>query len=436
MKNTSPTLLLVEFQHKTSFIETAQKIGYQTILITEKKEKDLPPLFHKVYTVDFHDSLQIDHICEQIKKNYDLKAVITNYDEFVVQRSYLAEKLELPAPSLYSACCTRNKVMQRHCFNFLKENIPNRLVKSEKSAIRSFHSLGKDVYLKSISGIKSQFISHVKTEKELLEAYQNFQKADLSLTNRLYDDFSFFDLQFHYPDPKKTCLIEKNITGRQISVASFCGSYDITHAPSVCDIYTAGDIGQDDSYLAFRILPSQHDESLIQKAHNLSTMCSRVLGLRHTALHSEFFLTEQNELKIIEVNARIGGYRSFMYRESYDINIEELFLSKLTAHPYEINPKNKNYVSLVELFPRQEGVLKSSPVLEKILTSPEIIWKKQNLFLGQKIGPAKKGFRPILAFLIKGKTYEEVKEKSIAYHEDFHREEEEKNREKGLDKST
>lgn len=412
-------ILFVEFKHKKEFIFAAQKLGYKTILVTEKN-KAPSGLFDNTFEIPFHDGDRIDSLCQDLKSRYILKSVLTNYDEFVVQRSYFSEKLNIPAPSLYSACCTRNKVMQRHCFNFLKENIPNRLVKSQKAAFRAFRSLGSDVYMKSISGVKSQFVSHITTEEELNDAYETFQKADLSLSKNLYEDFTFFNLQFHYPDPKKTILLEKSVYGHQISVASFFGSSDVKHAPSVVDIYTAKDIGRDDSFLAFRILPSKHSGDFIQKAHNLSEISGKVLGLPNTAVHSEFLITETGDLKIIEINARMGGYRALMYEEAFGIDLPQLFIKSVTNKSYSLQKKKpKQYVSLVEIFPSNDGILESIEGISLLKNDPEVVHIREQGKKGDSVGKGKNGFRPVLVFLVTGKTYQEVYEKSLHYQKEL-----------------
>lgn len=413
MNERAKAIIFVGFKFKKEAILAARELGFAPLLVTENSPTVPEGLFAEIFHLPLHDTEKVDTFCTQVRKRFLIKSVVTNYDDFVVQRSFLATKLGIPAPSLYSACCARNKVMQRHAFNFLRENIPNRIVKSEKATLRAFRALGGDVYLKAISGVKSQFVTRVRSESELHAAFAQLDRKNLDLDPGLYDAFSFFNLQFHYPDPHKTFLVEKTVTGQQLAVLSLMGSHDIWHAPSVADIYSAQDLGRDDTFLAFRILPSKHPATLVRKIHDVTSTAIHVLGMKNAAFHSEFLLTETGDLKIVEINGRVGGYRPTMYREAYGIDVSKLFIQATLNRKISARGRRRKFVSLMEIFPDRDGIFHSVSGWDTVQHDPDISYIRAQAKPGESVGQAKSGHRPVLVFLISGKTYEQVYARSV-----------------------
>lgn len=415
MKQYPKALLFVEFRLKTENLIAAKKLGYTILLLTENPRKGAHEIFDEIFTVPFNNPSKIEAFCREVQEKYDLQAVLTNYDEFVIPRSYFAQKLGFPASSLYSACCARNKVMQRHQLHFLPENIPSRIITNEQEAEEGFKALGEDIYLKPLSGIKSKFVWHVQTPQALKKAYTHFLTTDRSNHTGLYNDFTFFDFDFEYPDPKTTCIMEKTIYGQQVGVSSICGSRGITHLPSLCDIYTAEGVGKDDSFLAFRILPSKYPSHIVQKAHKVVESACNILGFSTNAVHAELFVLPDETLKIIEINARMAGYRHLMYPESFGVDVSETFLRTVLDQEVSMNEKPHAYVSLIEIFPDESGLFDSIEGLEAVVKSPETVYHMVKYKPGEKTGKARDGFKPTFVCMIKAPTYEEVYAKSMAY---------------------
>lgn len=293
-------VLFVEYNHKKEFVKAAAELGYKTVLITAKPSAEATTLFDRAYEADTLDIDQIDKIVPEIKKKYYVKGVITAYEKYVIQRSYLAERFALPATSVYSACCTRNKYMQRRMLHFMPENISYTTIESEHDLQRAMEKLGGDVCLKSISGIKSQFIHHVTGLEEAKQVWKAYQKAHLKLDTDLYNNFESLHFSFNYPDPRNTLLAEKMIYGKEISVQSFVSSHQLWHAPSICDVYCARDLGRNDTFLAFRILPSKESDEIITKSHMVAETAIRILSIRSTAAYTQLFLTPDRELKSLK----------------------------------------------------------------------------------------------------------------------------------------
>lgn len=82
------------------------------------------------------------------------------------------------------------------------------------------------------------------------------------------------------------------------------------------------DIRINDS-LNFARIASENERKKVpeDKLTKLVTGTVKALDLKNTFIHHEFKQNSQGELRTIEVNGRIGGYRLEMYKKVYGINI-------------------------------------------------------------------------------------------------------------------
>lgn len=413
----TPAILFVEYQRRQDTIRAAKKAGYAAILLTQNDpDPALLEIFEEVITVQLDERENIDRIAIALKDQYDIKGILSNYEHFVVQRSYLAEIFGIPSSSVYSACCTRNKVLQRQALGMLEENIDYQMVRSVREAEEAYQAFDHDMYLKSIAGVKSCFVEHIQDEDHLKSTWQDFEQSHLQLDDHLFNDFSFLDFDFPYPDPKKVMLAEKAYHGQQIAVASLVGAHETWHAGSPTDVYTARDMGRDDSFLAFRILPSRLDQHLQKKASEAVEKVIQVLGLQNCGIHAEMIVTDEGDVKIIEVASRLGGYRPYMYQKVYGVDLCTLLIHAVTNT--SVFPRSREaqcVVSMMEIFPEKEGIFQKIEGLAALEEDENIDRLSVKSKPGERVGPAKRGYSPVLTFAILGKNYQEVYEKSLHY---------------------
>ncbi|HEY5713817.1 MAG TPA: ATP-grasp domain-containing protein [Candidatus Gracilibacteria bacterium] len=406
------TIIFTGFEHKQEHIKTAKDKGFFTVLLTLKERGKEAEIFDEVIEVDFYKKAEVDKLIPLLKQKFNTKAIISNYEKFVVPRSYIAEKLGVVSTSVYGACCSRNKILQRYALSVMPENIPWKKYQTTSGLKKAFKTLGPKVFLKFISGVKSRCIYYVENEEALVAAWEEFSQALDNLDLDFQEDYKYLDFRFDYPDPRKHFLIEKAIQGEQVTVASFVGSHQVSHMPSVCDVYPAHMVGRDDSFLAFRILPSKHSDFLVQEAQKVTETATQILGLRYCGIHSELIITPEKEIKIIEIASRIGGYRERMYRQAYGISLSQQLMNAAIGKAITPNRKPQKYVSVIELFPVNKGTFASVSDPHKHLESADEF--KIKATKGQPIGPAREGFSPVAWVMITGKTYEDVYQKSLA----------------------
>jgi len=408
------TIVFTGFEHKKDCIEKAKERGFLTVLLTTKKNGKEASVFDEVIEVDFYKKSAVDDIIPYLRKSFNIKAIISNYEKYVVPRSYLAEKLGVIGTSVYGACCSRNKLLQRYALSVMKENIPWKKIKTFNGLQKGFESFNSATFLKFISGIKSRCIYYLDKKANLKTVWKGFTKSLDNLDLDFQEDYKYLDFRFDYPDPRKNFLLEKAVSGDQISVSSFAGSHNVWSMPSICDVYPAHTLGRDDSFLAFRILPSKHSDSIVKEAHKVTETASKILGLRYCGIFADLMITPEKEIKIIEIASRIGGYREQMYQEAYNVSLSEQLINVATGKGIKPPKKICKYISLIELFPVREGIYKGISDPQNYLKDVSVkFFTDKASKIGDLVGLAREGFSPVERVFVSGKTYQEVYEKSV-----------------------
>jgi len=144
-------------------------------------------------------------------------------------------------------------------------------------------------------------------------------------------------------------------------------------------------------------IDQRHLSNLIQWSIN-------ALGIKNTYIHHEFKLTSKWELKTIEINGRIWGYRLEMIQESFNFN----WLSCTMWESPSIDIKN-NFSSFL-IYPDKKCILKwfNTDIFSEIkkLKSTYFINKIEK-FIGQEIGLTSQWFTKVAIIKIKNSdTYQ------------------------------
>ncbi|HZL08319.1 MAG TPA: ATP-grasp domain-containing protein, partial [Candidatus Dormibacteraeota bacterium] len=220
-------------------------------------------------------------------------------------------------------------------------------------------------------------------DKSLTPLYQHLKEVDMPQLEELIKDFTYplivkpSDLQdallvteCHNLEELKVCLshtfqvihevysrkhrhftpsvlVEEMMQGKMYSTDAYVMPDGEIFCLPLVEVITAHSLGLPGFY-SYRILvPTDLPETESEAAFEASKGAIKALNLRSTTTHIELFQTPQG-WKIIELGARIGGYREAMYREAYGIEhfyndlavrigIKPTMPSKLLAHVFAIN---------------------------------------------------------------------------------------------------
>ncbi len=176
-------------------------------------------------------------------------------------------------------------------------------------------------------------------------------------------------------------LVEQFMEGEMYSIDIYVTGKGKVYFLPLVHIKTGRSIGFDDFFGYLRLLPTTLSKENITAARMVAKQAAKALALRSTTAHIELMKTEQG-WKVIEVGARIGGFRQEMYEYSYDINhAMNDVLVRIPENPV-IKRKLKGYTAGMQFFAKEEGKLTK---LTGIKRAQELASFKQ-ITVNKKIG--------------------------------------------------
>ena len=99
---------------------------------------------------------------------------------------------------------------------------------------------------------------------------------------------------------------------------------------------------------------------------------------------------ESKGVKIIEIGARIGGYRPRMYNYSYGLDLIEQEVKLAIAEQPSLDGEFSTFCAVYELFPEHEGKFHS---VAGDINISSLTYYRETAKSGQLVGPAKNGYK-------------------------------------------
>ena len=260
-------------------------------------------------------------------------------------------------------------------FTLVKEN-------SKKERARVAKTIGFPMVIKPTNLAASILVSICYHEEELEKTLRNsFRKI-----RKAYGDDNRLE------QPK--LIAEEYIEGDMYSVDSYVNSRGgVTHCPLV-RVKTGRDIGHDDFYNYQQITPTALKSNSIANAHEVTEKAIHALGLRSTITHTELIKVD-DEWKIVEVGARMGGFRHLLHELSCDINhaLNDVLI-RMPAKP-KVPKKCKGYACAMKWFAAKEGIITEMKGIKKIEKLESFHSIKMNKKIGDRAKFAKNGGRSV-----------------------------------------
>jgi len=202
-------------------------------------------------------------------------------------------------------------------------------------------------------------------------------------------------------------IVEEYMEGSTYSIDSYVDEIgNVKHLAPVH--YKNGhDIGIDDFFTYRHLTPTRLSEEQEKKAFDIASKSIRALGLRSCMIHGEY-VKQEDEWKVLEIDARMGGHRDLIYRESFGTphGLNDL-LTRMGEKPV-IKHKVKKYTASFNIFPKKKGKIKSIKGLKKVRelkSLRQLIIKKK---VGDMAGFAKQGFNKVLDITLSNENRSEL----------------------------
>lgn len=321
----------------------------------------------------------------------DVSAVlVAGYENYVLPGAYIGRYYGVPAPSLEAAVSATDKAVMRRKFI---EHDPR--ISPAFSAVTDWEDIEKfmsahefPVMLKPANLMKSLLITKNHSMDELREHYETTRQE----IERLYREHSIIS-------PPKI-IIEEFLEGSMHTVAAFVdASGEAQIVPGVVDCITAQDMRFSDNFLYCRSMPSRLEEQVQEDIIRVAKESVRALGLTSCPAHIEIMLTRTGP-KVIEVGARIGGYRPRMYEYAKGVDMYAAELDLVFGRQPKIDASAARSIAVFELFPDTEGrfeAITHKSALEELPSMRHFSIKPQP---GDKIGRASHGYRAVAVAIL------------------------------------
>lgn len=300
---------------------------------------------------------------------------ITSRDE-----SYLSRFIQiiphvpyLRTPSTESLIWSTDKLEMRRRFKILaKEYSPNyALVKANTKAERKriIEKIKFPMIVKPTNLAQSLLVTVCYHEDELKRALTSLKKK----IEKIYGENGRTET------PR--IIVEEFMEGDMYSVDAYVNSKGKVYFCPMVRVLTGHNIGHEDFFNYLHMTPTSLKARSIERAHEAAAAGIHALGLRNTTAHVELMKVD-DDWKLIEIGARIGGFRDKLHRLSCDIDhsLNDILI-RLPKKPV-IPKKCKGFGATLKWYPKQEGRLMRLKGIKKIQELKSFV----DITLGKKLG--------------------------------------------------
>jgi hypothetical protein len=260
-------------------------------------------------------------------------------------------------------------------FTLIKEN-----TKAERKRI--IEKIGFPLIVKPTNLAQSLLVSICYHEEELEQALRtSFRKI-----RKVYGE--------NHRGEAPNLMAEEFMEGDMYSVDAYVNGWGKVYFCPLVKVLTGRDIGHDDFYNYLHMTPTGLKKETIEKARERAEIGIHALGLRNTTVHVELMKID-DEWRIIEIGARVGGYRHKLHQLSCDIDhsLNDMLI-RMPKEPV-VPKKCKGFAATLKWFPEKEGVIEKLKGIKKIQNLKSFVAITVNKKVGDRCHFAKNGGKAV-----------------------------------------
>lgn len=305
----------------------------------------------------------------------------------------------LRTPSTQSLEWSTDKLMMRRRFALLaKEYSPKYAVVKENSKMerdRVIAKIGFPMIMKPTNLAQSLLVTICYHEEELKEALTSgFKKISKIYSNNGRSE-------------TPQLMVEQYMEGDMFSVDAYVNDDGGIQFCPMVKVVTGKQIGHDDFYNYLHMSPTGLKSTSIENAHKAAEAGIHALGLRNTTVHVELMKIE-DDWKLIEIGARIGGFRVALHSLScgidHSLNDVLVRMGKKTIVPKKCN----GYAASLKWYPKKEGTLVKMKGIKKIQEVASFKEISINSKVGDKSTFAKNGGKAVFSVTLCNESRSEL----------------------------
>lgn len=370
------------YPHRSA-LEKLQALGYSLGLFYDPVNR-LPhrDMFTKVIPVDFSSTESLLASLAGISLETSPDGLLCTYENYIRSRTVIAEHFSLPTMSSDAAVACTDKYIMRKKFQAYDSTITPRFVDAASltDCLKFANTYGYPVVLKPTGLVKSLLVSICHSPEELSTAYLQTKE----LMHGVY-------AKYNVKDRAPSLIIEQFIDGDMCSVAGFVDRDGVPHlCNGIVELTTARKAGFNDSFLYSRKLTDRIPPDIKERILETARSGIKALGMSSSPAHVEI-IYNGTSAKIVEIGARTGGYRPFMYDESYSINTFEQEALLALGEPPNLAGSLHRHTAMYEIFAKKGGVLKKYIGLDEV--EGECTYIHKVVQPGCETGLASNGFK-------------------------------------------
>ncbi len=229
-----------------------------------------------------------------------------------------------------------------------------------------------------------------------------YHEEDLEKTLRQ----TFSKLRKAYKNDKRLeepkLIAEEYMDGDMYSIDSYVDARGtVEHCPLV-KVVTGKKLGHDDFYNYLQITPPVLKKGTVEKAEKVTEKAIHALGLRNSIAHTELMKID-DEWKVIEIGARMGGFRHVLHKLTCNINHSmNDILVRIPQKPV-VPKKCTSYACAMKWFAMSEGKITEMKGIKKIEQLESFHSIEMNKKIGDRSIFARNGGRSIFNLFMHNK---------------------------------
>lgn len=314
----------------------AKKIGLKIISIDHDSNAPGFDISDEIIHAELHN---VDFILNKLKNlNVNIIAAISFCSEVGLNLcALIREEFNLPGERINTLFNFMNKGLQRNLLekNFLPNPLEWSVVSSTAEAISVLNNFCKPLIIKPTESSGSRGVFKIKSNTEKVE--------------------SIIKKSFHF-SRNSELIIESYMDGIECTVESFTNKGVTT----VLAITEKNKAQNTDGLVANELKTFSGSKKLYNEISNIIKKSIKILNYNDGPCHSEVIIMKNNEIGIVEIAARGGGFLVFdsLVPAISGINIAELSIKQACGQSININKVQKNYSTLKFITPKK-GTIKS-----------------------------------------------------------------------------
>lgn len=301
MDNNKKNILVVNLSNpsRKKHFQELKKYGINFILMMEDPtwELDYADMYFKANVRDIDECVKK---AKEINEKIHIDGVISIVEHAVPTAAAIAKELNLTYISTETAYKARNKFEMKEAYTRHGIKVARyELISNLDEAKKFTDEIGYPIVLKPIIGGGSICVLKINSENELIKSFENLKKE-------IKDIYSCDSIYKETIDKygEKIILIEEYIDGIEMSVESvnYNGKTDVL-AIHEKEMFSEINIFPE----AFFCTPASFSDNIQKNIIETTIKSNKALGINFGLTHTEYRLTKDNELYIIETGARMGG---------------------------------------------------------------------------------------------------------------------------------